>query len=156
MVQYTTKNEEETRAVGLRIAKHLKPGDVLCLIGDLGAGKTTMVKGLAHGLRYNPDNVHSPTFVLMNIYEGKLPLYHFDLYRLETDVEKTLIGLEEFLYGEGVAAVEWADRLGPLTPPEYLEISMAHQKDSKRAIKLKAVGQRYKDLIQKLSKEKTA
>lgn len=155
-MQYTTDNEEETRAVGRTLAKRLKPGDILCLIGDLGAGKTTLVKGVAQGLRHDPDEVHSPTFVLMNIYEGRLPLYHFDLYRLETDVEMNLIGLEEFLYGQGVALVEWADRLGPLTPKEYLEITLAHKKDSKRAIKLKAVGQRYKELLQQISKEKTA
>lgn len=154
-MQYTTDNEEQTRAIGKKVARHLRPGDILCLIGDLGAGKTTMVKGVAQGLRYNPDDVHSPTFVLMNIYEGRLPLYHFDLYRLETDVEMNLIGLEEFLYGQGVALVEWADRLGPLTPKEYLEITLAHKKDSKRAIKLKAVGKRYKELLRQISNEKT-
>lgn len=155
-MQFTTENEEQTAAIGKKLAKYLNPGDILCLIGDLGAGKTTLVKGVAHGLRYNPNKVNSPTFVLMNIYEGRLPLYHFDLYRLETNVEMSLIGLEEFLYGQGVAMIEWADRLGSLMPKEYLEIRMGHMKDSRREIQLNAVGTRYQEVLRKLDKEKSA
>ena len=83
MLNITSHSEKDTMNLGKRIAKRLKPGDILCLTGELGSGKTTFVKGLAIGLKVNVSAVHSPTFVVMNIYNGKYTLYHFDMYRLD-------------------------------------------------------------------------
>lgn len=150
MMRFISHSEKETRDFGKTLAGKLKAGDVLLLVGDLGTGKTTFVKGLAKGLRINPDQVHSPTFVLMNIYEGRLSLFHFDLYRLEQGAELNRLGFEEFLYGDGIAVIEWADRMGDLTPGEYLRLDLKHDKDDRRVLSLKAKGARYQDRLEKL------
>lgn len=152
-MKFISKSDEETQDFGQRLAKELKPGDVVLLVGDLGTGKTTFVKGVARGLRMKPDAVHSPTFVLMNIYEGRLPLFHFDLYRLEPGDELNRLGFEEFLYGEGVALIEWADRMGAWTPPEYLRLELKHDKDDRRILSVKAQGVRYKKLLANLGEK---
>jgi tRNA threonylcarbamoyladenosine biosynthesis protein TsaE len=107
----TSASEAETRAVAAQLARALKPGDVLLLSGDLGAGKTAFVRGLAEGLDINPDEVTSPTFTLVHEYRGgRLPLIHVDLYRLDrADLDE--IGLDQDLAATGVIAVEWAERL---------------------------------------------
>ncbi len=139
----------ETQAFGKRLAKKLRPGDTLCCYGGLGAGKTTLIKGIADGLNIKSDYVHSPTFTLMNIYEhGKIPLYHFDLYRIERAEQMFDIGYEEFLYGDGIAVVEWSEHFGVLLPKERLEIHLTHKSAEKRGIVLKAFGERYKKLIE--------
>lgn len=142
-VHILSKSAEETLRLGERLAKHFKKGDIVCLQGDLGAGKTTLIKGVAKGLKIAPAKVNSPTFVLMNAYQGRLPLYHFDLYRLENTGEIGAIGYEEFLYGDGVSVIEWAERLGVLTPKEYLRVELKHKGENERSIKLAAVGERY-------------
>ena len=107
----TTASEEETQAVARELAATLKPGDVLLLAGDLGAGKTTFVKGLAAGLGIDPDEVSSPTFTLLHEYRGgRLTLYHADLYRLDKTATDDL-GLDETGVRDGVLAIEWPDRL---------------------------------------------
>lgn len=108
---YTTASEEETRAIGARVAAGLRPGAVLLLAGDLGAGKTAFVRGLAAGLGIDASEVTSPTFTLVHEYRGgRLPLVHVDLYRLDrADLDE--IGLDPDLAAEGVVAVEWAERL---------------------------------------------
>jgi len=106
-----TASEAETQAVASKLAATLKPGDVLLLSGDLGAGKTTFVKGLAAGLGIDPDEVSSPTFTLLHEYRGgRLTLYHADLYRLDKTATDDL-GLEETGVRDGVLAIEWPDRL---------------------------------------------
>ncbi|VAX35609.1 tRNA threonylcarbamoyladenosine biosynthesis protein TsaE [hydrothermal vent metagenome] len=142
-----TKNPEETIAFGKKLAKNLSSGNIICLIGDLGAGKTTFVKGLAQGLKVNPNKVSSPTFVVMNIYEGKLPIYHFDLYRMEGNEDMAMIGYEEFLYGDGIAVIEWAEHLGNLMPKDYIRIELTHHKPQGRKIKLSVKGKRYEHFI---------
>ena len=146
-VRILSTSSEETKCLGETLARHLRGGDILCLRGDLGSGKTTLIKGIAQGLKIAPAKVHSPTFVLMNAYEGKLPLYHFDLYRLEGVREISTIGYEEFLYGDGVSVIEWADRLKELTPEEYLRVELKHQGENERCIKLSAVGEQYYRII---------
>lgn len=146
-VSILSASEEETLRLGAKLAKHLRHGDIVCLQGDLGSGKTTLIKGIAGGLRIAPEKVNSPTFVLMNAYEGKLPLYHFDLYRLGHAREISSIGYEEFLYGDGVAVIEWAERLGELAPQKYLRIELKHKGENKRLIKLTAVGEKYRRII---------
>ncbi len=147
MITFISNSPETTAKFGERLAKKLKPGDILCLTGDLGTGKTTFVKGLAKGLKVDQAKVSSPTFVVMNCYDGKLPLYHFDLYRLEDIKEMGAIGYDEFLYGEGIAVIEWAERLKELMPKEYLQIQLEHQGPNERVIKLNAIGKRYETLI---------
>jgi tRNA threonylcarbamoyladenosine biosynthesis protein TsaE len=109
--RFTSNSEGETRTVAARIAGGLKPGDVLLLSGDLGAGKTAFVRGLAEGLDINPDDVTSPTFTLVHEYRGgRLPLIHVDLYRLDhADLDE--IGLDQDLALKGIVAIEWAERL---------------------------------------------
>lgn len=146
-VRILSRSTDQTLRLGERLAKHLRKGDILCLEGDLGSGKTTLIKGIAKGLNISAAKVNSPTFVLMNAYEGRLPLYHFDLYRLEHVHEISSIGYEEFLYGDGVAVIEWAERLGELAPREYLRVELAHKGESERSIKFSAVGERCSRII---------
>ncbi len=146
-VDILSKNAEQTIALGERLAKYFKKGDIVCLEGDLGAGKTTLIKGVAKGLKIAAEKVNSPTFVLMNAYQGRLPLYHFDLYRLENTGEISAIGYEEFLYGDGVSVIEWAERLGALTPKEYLRVELKHKGENERSIKISAVGKKYHEYL---------
>lgn len=142
-VDILSKSTDQTIKLGERLARHLKKGDIVCLQGDLGSGKTTFIKGVAKGLKIAPAKVNSPTFVLMNAYQGRLPLYHFDLYRLENTGEVGAIGYEEFLYGDGVSVIEWAERLGGLTPKEHLRVELRHKGENERSIKFSAAGERY-------------
>jgi len=147
MLKRISKSSEETKEFGRRLAGKLKPGDIVCFYGGLGAGKTTMIKGIADGLKIKSDYVHSPTFVLLNIYEhGRLPLHHFDLYRVERPEEMFDIGYDEFLYGNGVAVVEWSERFGSLLPKERLEVHLKHKGEDRREIVVKSVGERYQKL----------
>ena len=148
-MEILSQSREETIAFGQKLAKHLKPGDIICLIGDLGSGKTTLVKGIAQGLGLNPSQINSPTFVLMNAYKGKWPLYHFDLYRLQKAKEVLPLDYEEYFYGDGIAVVEWAERLGPLLPKECLKVELSYQDEEKRLIKLSAQGGRWEQFLNK-------
>ena len=107
---FTTRSEQETFTLGEHVAATLQPGTFVLLHGDLGAGKTAFVRGLATGLGANPDDVSSPTFVLIQHYKGRIPLVHVDLYRLESGPAVDDLGLEEMVEG-AVVAVEWAERL---------------------------------------------
>ena len=149
-MQFLSESRSQTITLGKTLARFLKKGDIICLNGDLGSGKTTFTKGLAAGLKINQQLVNSPTFVLLNEYRGKLPLYHFDLYRIDEPSELLVIGYEEFLYGQGVSVVEWASKLGKLTPKDYLDVKFAHKKESKRLIKFLAHGKRAKEIVQQL------
>lgn len=133
--KFHSKSDQDTIAFGERLAKQLKPGAILCLSGDLGTGKTTLTKGLAKGLGNKVKDVHSPTFTLMNIYEdGKWPVYHFDLYRLDNPQAINSVEYDEFLYGEGISVIEWAERLGAYAPKEYIAVRLKHSKDGGRDI----------------------
>ncbi len=132
-IRVDSKSYEDTLALGGRFAKLLKPGDIVLLFGDLGAGKTAFVKGMAKGLKYDPLKVHSPTFTLMNIYNGKIPLYHFDLYRIKAD-DLFGMGYEEFFYGKGIAAVEWSERLEGLKPEDFWKIELKHAGEDLRHV----------------------
>ncbi len=118
MASITTHSAEETLEAGRQIAATLRKGDVLAITGDLGAGKTQLVKGLASGLGIAQE-VTSPTFTLIHEYPGgKFPLYHIDLYRLDSPEEALKIGLDEYLGGGGVTVIEWADKFVELIPAE--------------------------------------
>lgn len=112
-----THSEEETLRLGKDFAGTLNPGEVVCLKGALGAGKTRFVKGMATAFGINPDDVRSPTFSLIHEYEGSLPLYHFDCYRLKSPEEAVEIGAEEYFYGEGISVIEWPEKIHSLLPP---------------------------------------
>ena len=118
-----TADEEDTIKLGEIIGKSLKPGSIIALRGDLGAGKTVLVKGIARGLGIEDEPV-SPTFVIMNAYEGRIPLYHFDLYRISGSDELMGIGADEFLFGAGVSAVEWAERVDEILPEYTIHIDI--------------------------------
>ena len=123
MFTLTAKNEEETKWIAAQLAQLLEPKDVILLEGDLGAGKTTFTKGLAKGLGIDTV-IKSPTYTLIREYtKGRLPLYHMDVYRLE-DVGGDDMGLEEYLYGNGVSVIEWATFIEEELPDAYLTIQL--------------------------------
>jgi tRNA threonylcarbamoyladenosine biosynthesis protein TsaE len=128
-----SRSAEETRALGERLARRLGPGDVVACIGELGAGKTCFLQGLGRGLGVAV-GVTSPTFVLVNEYQGRLPLHHFDAYRTESLGELVDLGIEEMLHGDGVTVVEWADKLLPLLPPRALIVTITGLGDEPREI----------------------
>jgi tRNA threonylcarbamoyladenosine biosynthesis protein TsaE len=123
-IEIVVHSSDETIALGEAVGKSLKPGSIIALRGDLGAGKTVLVKGIARALGIEDDPV-SPTFVIMNAYEGAMPLYHFDLYRVSGADELYGIGFEEFLFGKGVSAVEWAERIEEELPEYTIDIEIA-------------------------------
>lgn len=142
----------ETISIGRKIAKNLQKGDILCLSGQLGSGKTMLVKGLAWGLGIDKDKIISPTFVLIREYNRvKIPFYHFDLYRLKTPEEILILGYEEYLYADGITAIEWPERLKYLLPKEYLKIELSIRSDKQRAIKFSASGRRHQELLEKIN-----
>ena len=145
-MKFISHSAKETIDFAQRFSKILRQGDILCLRGNLGAGKTTFVKGLASGLKIKKSVVTSPTFVLMNVYEGKIPVYHFDLYRIE-GVELERLGYEEFFYGEGVAVIEWAERLKAAMPKEYFSVVFKHGGDDLRVLTIKARGKSHRQRL---------
>jgi len=123
--EIVSHSPEETISLGMEIAEGRTEGDILCLKGPLGAGKTHFVKGLAAGFGIGKNRIQSPTYTLINEYDGRLPLYHFDCYRMESPREALEIGAEEYFYDTGVCIIEWPDRIIELIPPEALWISFS-------------------------------
>ena len=127
-----THSPDETRALGERLARRLRPGDVLCLWGDLGAGKSELTRGIAAGLGVTAP-VTSPSFTIMNVYEeGRLPLYHFDWYRLESSEELYEMGMDEYLAGDGVSVVEWPGVCPDAMPENRLDVTVRPLGDTDR------------------------
>ncbi|MFB3919227.1 tRNA (adenosine(37)-N6)-threonylcarbamoyltransferase complex ATPase subunit type 1 TsaE [Candidatus Velamenicoccus archaeovorus] len=123
---YVTRSAEETMRLAEKLAHSLKAGDCLALMGELGSGKTTFVKGLAYGLGFKKkDYVSSPTFVILKTYPARIPIYHFDVYRLSTLDEFQGIGLEEFIGSQGICVIEWADKLEGLLPPDHMRVEFS-------------------------------
>ncbi|HEY3346970.1 MAG TPA: tRNA (adenosine(37)-N6)-threonylcarbamoyltransferase complex ATPase subunit type 1 TsaE [Nitrospirota bacterium] len=137
---------DATRAVGYALGLLVNAGDYICLHGDLGAGKTTLVQGLALGLGVTDKYITSPSFALVNEYRGRFTLYHIDLYRLAGPEDLDDIGFPEYP-GEGVAAVEWPERAGGMLPAEMLEIFIEYADDGGRDISFRAAGQHYEKLL---------
>ncbi|MCY3743368.1 MAG: tRNA (adenosine(37)-N6)-threonylcarbamoyltransferase complex ATPase subunit type 1 TsaE [Candidatus Poribacteria bacterium] len=120
---FKTESPEETQALGKKIGKTLKRGDVIALIGDLGTGKTCLTQGIARGAGIAPDEiVSSPSYILINEYHGKVPIYHIDLYRLENSEEIAELGLSEYVEGDGICIVEWAERMAEVLPDTCIKI----------------------------------
>ena len=132
--RFITNGPEETEALGARLAGALEPGAVVAFTGDLGAGKTAFVRGLARGLGI-PDRVTSPTFTIVNEYDGgRLPLFHFDLYRLGCADELFDIGWEDYLAQGGVCAVEWSERMEELLEPGTIRVDLRRGEDENRRV----------------------
>ncbi len=139
----------ETKIWGRRLASLLEGGELLALIGDLGAGKTCFVKGLARGLSLREEQILSPTFSMIQEHRGRLPLYHIDLYRLEA-VALDDLGLREYLFSEAVAAVEWFERLRDAENLARLSVRISYATANHRSIEFSASGERYARLIERL------
>jgi tRNA threonylcarbamoyladenosine biosynthesis protein TsaE len=131
---HLTRSEEETSTAGEEFAARIHPGDVVLLHGDLGAGKTAFVRGLARGMGAPGDDVSSPTFTIIQEYRGRVPLYHVDLYRL-APVEVGELGLDELFEGGGVVAVEWAERWNEAPPHAWL-VRIASEREDERRISI--------------------
>ncbi|NOZ62239.1 MAG: tRNA (adenosine(37)-N6)-threonylcarbamoyltransferase complex ATPase subunit type 1 TsaE [Calditrichaeota bacterium] len=157
----TSKSVRETEDIGRRIGALLQPADVVCLFGDLGSGKTCFVRGVCRSL-CGEDEVSSPTFTIINEYSGKLPVYHFDFYRLENEEQIFDLGYEEYFYGEGVCLIEWAERAPSLYPKQRIEIYLKaifeKGKESWRRIHIRAFCEegRLRDWEREFEKEKSA
>ena len=120
---FRTESPEETQALGERIGKTLKPSDVIALIGDLGTGKTCLTQGIARGVGIAPgETVNSPSYILINEYRGSIPIYHIDLYRLENSDEIAELGLSEYIEGDGICIIEWAERMADALPDACIKI----------------------------------
>jgi tRNA threonylcarbamoyladenosine biosynthesis protein TsaE len=143
---------ETTFRLGETLGRAAIGGEVIGLSGPLGVGKTVLVKGLAKGLGVTDSYVSSPTFILVHPHEGRLPLYHIDLYRLEKGSDAEAIGLEEYLEGDGVAAIEWAEKGHDFLPAARLLIHLHYQEGDQRKIVLTASGDRYIDWIDQVKK----
>lgn len=143
-----TYSEDETKEIAEKLASFLDRGDVLTLEGDLGAGKTTFTKGIAKGLNIR-ENISSPTFTIIKEYiDGKLPLYHMDVYRLEGSDED--IGFEEYFYGNGITIVEWAQFIKDYLPNEVLAITIHYGENGSRMIEFAPYGPYYRSIVESL------
>ena len=146
------KGLEKTEEFGIKLGKLLNPGDIVCLNGDLGAGKTTLTKSIGLGLGVD-DYITSPTFALINEYEGRVPVYHFDVYRLENVEELYDLGFDEYFYGRGVSIIEWAYKIEKLIPKERIVLDIKKGIDiDERRINITVYGNRYKDILKELEK----
>jgi tRNA threonylcarbamoyladenosine biosynthesis protein TsaE len=135
IIEVASRDSTETEQIGRYLGGLMAPGDVLALYGELGTGKTVLVKGLAASLGVTV-KVGSPSFTIICEYEGKIPLYHIDLFRVSTVDEVLKIGYEEYLYGAGVCAIEWAEKMERLLPERRLDIHLYHTGESTRRIEL--------------------
>lgn len=151
MVRIILKGLKETEDFGKRLGSILKPGDIISLMGDLGAGKTTLTKSIGKGLGVE-DYITSPTFTLINEYKGRLSLYHFDVYRLEGPMDLYDLGFEEYIYSNGVSIIEWGDKIEGILPKERINIKMEKGVElDERIINLYGEGERFKQLIKELN-----
>ena len=151
MTRIVTGSGAETAELGARLGRLLAPGDFVALVGELGAGKTQFAKGIAAGLEVDPGTpVTSPTYTILNIYQGRLPLYHFDLYRLHGPEEIAELGFEEYFHGAGACVVEWAERLGEEMPAQVLTVSLDHAGAEERSVSFAAAGERAAALLKEL------
>ncbi|GFO70286.1 tRNA (adenosine(37)-N6)-threonylcarbamoyltransferase complex ATPase subunit type 1 TsaE [Geomonas limicola] len=143
-----TSSGAETVALGARLGRFLLPGDFVALVGELGAGKTQFAKGVAQGLEVASDTpVTSPTYTILNIYQGRIPLYHFDLYRLQGPEDVENLGFDEYFSGNGACLVEWAERLEEDLPSEILTVTLSHTGPESRSVSFTGSGKRGEELV---------
>jgi tRNA threonylcarbamoyladenosine biosynthesis protein TsaE len=154
--ELSVHSAEETKTFAAGLARLVTPGTVIGLTGDLGAGKTCFVKGLATGLGIDENDVYSPTFTLIaEHYKGRLPLYHIDLYRLEGG-EIDGLGLEEYLFGQGITVIEWFQFLPGDVVTEYLFLSFTITGEETRVLTMTALGERYEQVLRQLLTEQAS
>ena len=147
MLKLNTESVEETLQIGEQLGKLLDKGNIVCLSGDLGAGKTSFAQGIAKGLGVK-DYVTSPTYTIINEYEGRLPLYRFDVYRLNDVEEMHELGYEEYFFSDGVVVLEWADMVRDIIPGERLWITILNTKgDNSREIIIEPTGGVYDNIV---------
>lgn len=150
MYSVITSNLEQTWRMGELLGALLGPGDIVCLYGDLGAGKTSLSYGIALGLEVKEQYITSPTFTFVNEYEGRVPFYHIDLYRLKDPEELENIGFEEYLDSDGVTVIEWAERAEDELPEERLSVYLNYVNENSREIGFLPEGERYQKLLDAL------
>jgi tRNA threonylcarbamoyladenosine biosynthesis protein TsaE len=150
MFSVITASTEQTVDLGRILGSLLEPGDLVCLYGDLGAGKTHFSYGIALGLEVLDQYITSPTFTFVNEYQGRIPLYHIDLYRLTDPSELDGIGFEEYIDSDGATVIEWAERAEDELPAESLSVYLSHVSENGRELGFLAEGARYEGLMQEL------
>jgi tRNA threonylcarbamoyladenosine biosynthesis protein TsaE len=144
-----SNSARETKAWGRRLGSMLEGGELLGFTGELGAGKTCFIKGLARGLSLREEDILSPTFTMIQEHRGRLPLYHIDLYRLE-EVGLDDMGLREYLFSSGIAAVEWFERLREGADMEFLSVRIEYADTNTRRLEFRATGSRHASIVAKL------
>ncbi len=154
MKEYTTHSEFETLNIGKKLGELLNKGDIVCLNGDLGTGKTVFVKGIAMALSID-EYITSPTFTIVNEYDSKIPLFHFDVYRISDSDEMFEIGFEEYLDNKGIVVIEWASIISEILPEETINVTISKVGEDfdLRNIIIDFNGGKYKDLEQKFEGE---
>ncbi len=152
--EYISNSSSDTQTLGEKIGDSLRGGSIIALIGELGCGKTLLTRGISAGLGVPLRQVNSPTFVLVNEYNGRLPVFHMDLYRLGDAADVVDIGWPDYLARaeSGVIIIEWAEKILPLLPSEYLKVDFTGLSARKRKISFSAEGDKYNDLMRKISK----
>lgn len=152
--KFTSKSSRQTMNLGRRLGKLAQGGEIIGLIGELGTGKTCFVRGVTDGAAVGKDAwVRSPTFTLINEYQGRLPVYHIDLYRVGDRVALEGLNLREYLYADGISLIEWFEYLPAQEVDEYLEVQIVHAGANQREISLFARGERYERLIEELAEK---
>ena len=151
MFSVITTSQEQTWQIGEMLGARLDAGDTVCLYGDLGAGKTSFSYGIALGLEVEEQYITSPTFTFVNEYQGRVPLYHIDLYRLKDPDELENIGFAEYIDSDGVTVIEWAERAEDELPVECLSVYLSYVNDHSREIGFLAEGERYEKILDELS-----
>ncbi|MFP4015769.1 MAG: tRNA (adenosine(37)-N6)-threonylcarbamoyltransferase complex ATPase subunit type 1 TsaE [Halanaerobiales bacterium] len=145
----TTNSEEETHNIGQQIGSMVEPGQIILLSGKLGAGKTILTQGICDGLGVDED-VTSPTYNLINEYEGDLTVYHMDLYRLEEEEDLYDLGIEDYLESDGIIIIEWPDLVYDLIPPDFIYIKIGVEEKEVRKISFEAEGEKGMSLLERL------
>lgn len=152
--EFRSTSEADTLRLGAALADVLQPGAVVALVGNLGAGKTRLVRAVAEAAGVDPKTVNSPTFVLVQEYEGKWPIYHFDTYRLHDTHEFLDLGADEYLHSQGVCFIEWADRVRDVLPADVLRIEIAITGETSRDFRFTATGPCSEKIVQALAADR--
>ena len=149
-IEITCQNESETERLGDALGRALEPGSVVALCGNLGAGKTRLVRAMAEGLGVDPAVVRSPTFLLIQEYAGRVPVYHFDTYRLRDVDEFEQLGSDELLESDGICLIEWADRVAETLPRDHLKVDIEITGETKRLFRISATGTKSQEIVERL------